>query len=655
MYSISAFLLAAALLILIYAVLRIGSYKKELERRNRALNTANERLCVEIKDRQVAIERRASELEQANERMTLETSEKQEAQHALKESEERYALVASAANDGIWDWNLFSGEMYYSPRWKSMFGYMEYEIGTKPEEWFSRVHQEDLPKLKSALDAHLRGETECFECEYRLRNQSGYYQWMHARGLAVRDGEGRAIRMAGSQADTTVRKETEEQLMYNAFHDGLTGLPNRMLFMEHLQKAVARRKRVKEYHFAVLFLDIDKFKNINDSFGHMIGDELLESVAGRLQPMFRSSDTFARLGGDEFALLLDDIKHTDYASQVADRIHRKLAGPFILKGAEVFVTTSIGIALSDFEYEQPDDMMRDADIAMHRAKLSGRACYMLFDKDMHTSLLARLQLETDLHMALKNREFSIAYQPIYLIKSGQLRGFEALLRWDHPKKGLLPPGDFIPLAEETGLINAIGEWVLYEGAMQMKRWHERFPANPPLGISINVSGRQFLNQKFIKLVKDVLDETRLDPESLILELTESHLLADSAIISSKLKDLKSLKVHIHIDDFGTGYSSLAYLEQFPISALKIDRSFTEKIVDGRERSGIIEAILGLARNLDLEVIAEGVEREEQVSVLKNLNCQYAQGFYYSPAVSPHDAEKLIEMGVSPARPLVGLK
>jgi len=655
MYSYSGYLLTAALLVLIYAVLRLGSYRKELERRNSDLNEANEQMCLEIKERQEAIEKRASELESANERMSMEIKEKHDAQNALKESEERYALVASAANDGIWDWNLMTGDMYYSQRWKSMIGYADYEIAARPDEWFNRVHPEDIAKLRGAIEAHLKGDTEHLECEYRLKSQSGFYQWMHARGLAERDETGRAIRMAGSQADTTVRRETEEQLMYNAFHDGLTGLPNRMLFMEHLQKAVARRKRVKDYHFAVLFLDIDKFKNINDSFGHMMGDELLEAVAGRLSPMFRSSDTFARLGGDEFALLLDDIRHTDYASQVADRIHRKLAAPFILKGVEVFVTTSIGIALSDFEYEQPDDMMRDADIAMHRAKLSGRACYMLFDKNMHTSLLARTQLETDLHMALKNREFSIAYQPIYVLKTDEIRGFEALLRWDHPKKGLLGPAEFISLAEETGLINAIGEWVLYEGCMQMRKWHDRFPAEPPLGISINVSGKQFLNQKFMKLVREVLEETRLDPASLILEITESHLLADTEIISARLDDLKSLNVKIHIDDFGTGYSSLAYLQQFPISALKIDRSFTDKMTLGGERSGIIEAILGLARSLNLEVIAEGVEREEQVSILKKLNCEYAQGFYYSYPLSRPEAEKLLAERLRPAQPLVPFK
>jgi diguanylate cyclase (GGDEF)-like protein/PAS domain S-box-containing protein len=656
MFSISLYAILPAILALAYAIFLLGVYIKELQRRSLELEDANRELSCEVDEKHKAIEKRTSELERANIHMQKEMREKEEARNALREIEDRYALVASASNDGIWDWDLVTNKMTFSPRWKAMIGYEEDEIGHRPDEWFERIHVEDLPKVREAIASHLRGDTEHMECEYRLRNQSGLFQWMHARGLAVRDKDGRAVRMAGSQADTTVRKETEEQLMYNAFHDGLTGLPNRMVFMEHLQKSVMRRKRNRNYHFAVLFLDLDKFKNINDSFGHMIGDELLESVAARLLPLFRRNDTFARLGGDEFALLLDDIKDVEYASQIADHIHKELSSPFFLKGVEVFVSTSIGIALGDFEYDLPEDMMRDADIAMHRAKLSGRACYMLFDKNMHTNLLSRLQLETDLHLAIEKREFFMAYQPIFSLATGRVVGFEGLLRWAHPKRGVLLPGEFISVAEETGLINVIGGWALKEGCRQMRAWQDRFPSDPPLSMSINVSGKQFLNQKFIRLVRDVLKETSLDTDSLILEMTESHLLADSEIISSRLKDLRALNVKIHIDDFGTGYSSLAYLQQFLISALKIDRSFVQKISRNKtspsgpagESSGIIQAILALAHNLNLDVIAEGVETEEHVSVLRELSCPYVQGFYFAPALTREEAECLLEEKLRPA-------
>jgi diguanylate cyclase (GGDEF)-like protein len=427
------------------------------------------------------------------------------------------------------------------------------------------------------------------------------YSYIIDRAYVVHDDKGKPIRMIGGMTDISDRKRAEEQLRYNAFYDALTGLPNRSLFMDRLHQTIERAKRHQNYLFAILFLDIDRFKVINDSLGHNIGDQLLIAFSRRLEACLRSVDTFVRLGGDEFVILLEDITSFSDATHVAERIRQKLALPFNLGGHEVFTTTSIGIALSTTVYDQPEDLLRDADIAMYRAKAQGKARYEIFDPVMHTQALILLQVENDLRRAIERQEFQIYYQPIVELQTGKVIGFEALLRWQHPSQGLVLPATFIPVAEETGLIVPIGYWILRAACRQLRLW-QSFSAKS-LTISVNLSGRQFSQPDLIDQIDQILQETGLDASSLSLEITESMIMEDESATATLLQ-LRNLGVKVSIDDFGTGYSSLGRLHHFPIDVLKIDRSFVSGIGVSEGNLEIIQAIVTLAHQLGMDVITE---------------------------------------------------
>src|SRR5882762_7159833 len=562
-----------------------------------------------------------------------------QAREALKESEERYALAARGSNDGLWDWNVSANVVHFSPRWKAMLGYEDGEIGEKPEEWFDRIHDADRERVKEEIAAHQKGLTSHFESEHRMLHREGGFRWMLSRGVAVRDASGKVLRMAGSQTDITEGKVS----------DPLTGLPNRLLFIDRVGRLIKHTKRRKDQLFAVLFLDLDGFKMINDSVGHLIGDQLLLGVANRIEKCLRSTDTVghlgetftvARLGGDEFTVLLDDVKDPSDAKHAADRLMKALAAPFILGGKEVFTSVSIGIALSNSSYEQPEDILRDADTAMYRAKSLGKARYEIFDADMRASVIARLQLETDLRHALEREEFRNFYQPIVDLASGEIVGFEALLRWQHPTRGLLGPEEFIPVAEETGLIRELGWWNLREACRQISEWRAAIGAHSHLTISVNLSAKQFLQPNLVTDISSLLRELGLAPEALKLEITESTVMADPSGAVEMLQQIKSLGIRLAIDDFGTGYSSLSYLHRFPLDTLKIDRSFISSIGNGEETE-ITRTILPMASNLHLDVVAEGVETIEQLLLLKKLHCKYGQGFYFSKPLSAEEAGCLL--------------
>jgi diguanylate cyclase (GGDEF)-like protein/PAS domain S-box-containing protein len=560
---------------------------------------------------------------------------------ALRVSEERYALAARGSNDGLWDWDLRSDRIYFSPRWKAMLGCEEHEIGDRADDGFNLVHPEDLDRLKQAIDAHLHGHTPHLEVEHRMRYKDGGYRWMLTRGMAVWGADGAPYRMAGSLTDITARKAAEARLERSALYDGLTGLPNRVLLMDRLRRALERAKRHADYQFAVLFLDFDRFKVVNDSLGHMIGDQLLVGIAQRLAGCVRTEDTVARLGGDEFVVLIDYIADVGDAIQVAERIQRALADPFDLSGYEVFTSVSIGIALSMTGYEVPETVLRDADTAMYRAKSGGRARYELFDSEMHARAVALLRLETDLRRAIEREEFEIHYQPIVALEGGLITGFEALVRWRHPQRGLVSPGEFLPVAEETGLIAQIDWWVLRRACRQLAAWQTQFPAEPPLSMSVNLSSRDFSRPDLADRIEQELCAAALDGRSLRLEITESAIMEHSEVAADMFDRLQAMGVQVYIDDFGTGYSSLSYLHRFPVDTLKIDRSFISRMSGSGENTKIIQTIVMLARDLGMNVIAEGVETIEQRDHLRALHCEYAQGFFFSRPLNDVAVEKLL--------------
>ena len=432
-------------------------------------------------------------------------------------------------------------------------------------------------------------------------------------------------------------QESKDHFRHAAFHDTLTKLPNRALLAESLKFVIERAKQHEDYQFAVLFLDLDRFKNVNDSLGHSIGDQLLIAMARRLEHCIRDVDMVARLGGDEFAILLDGITDSSVATTMAGRIQEKLQEPFNLSGHEVFTTTSVGIALSSTGYDHPENILRDADTAMYRAKAQGKACYEVFDKGMHTRAVYLLQMENDLRRALDREELRVHYQPIVSLENGQLAGFEALLRWQHPERGFISPVDFISLAEDTGLIVPIGMWILKRACQQLAKWQWRSPANRQLMMSVNLSSKQLAQAALVDQIRETLEETHVDPRHLKLEITESAVMENAETAAQLLRRLKALGVQLSIDDFGTGYSSLGYLHRFPVDILKVDRSFIGRIGEAAENIEIVRTIVSLAENMGMQVVAEGVETLSQLSQLRRLNCQYGQGYLFS---RPVDAESI---------------
>jgi diguanylate cyclase (GGDEF)-like protein/PAS domain S-box-containing protein len=565
----------------------------------------------------------------------LDITERKRVERAMRESEERYALAAQGANDGLWDWDLRRNKIFFSARWKAQLGASEGEIGDDPDAWFDRVHPDDRERIFGDLGLHLEGRTPFLEVEYRVRHADGSWRWMLVRGAAVRDGPGKAYRLAGSQTDITERKNAEEKLLHDALHDLLTGLPNRSLFMDRLGQAMAFQKRRTDHRFAVLFLDVDRFKTINDSLGHMQGDLLLVRVARRLEGCIRPGDTVARIGGDEFAVLLEDFADPDEPLRATARIHQALAAPHDLEGTEVFASASIGVAMGAPHYGHPEELLRDADTAMYRAKDMGRGRHAVFHPSMHAHARAQLQLETDLRRALERNELRLSYQPVVSLSTGHVAGCEALVTWQHPTRGLTPPGDFIPAAEETGLIIAIGRWALQQACRDAKTWNEKLPRNEQVSVSVNLSGRQLLHLELLEDVRDALESSGLDARRLKLEVTESVIMEHAGPAALLLSQLKALGVHLLLDDFGTGYSSLSYLHNFRFDTLKIDRSFVARLEIPGKHAEIVRTIVSLAGALQMEVVAEGVENAAQVAQLQALRVESAQGFWFS---RPLDAE-----------------
>lgn len=571
-------------------------------------------------------------------------------EQALKQSEQRYAVAVQGANDGIWDWDLATDKVYLSPRWWAIVG-KESESGSEeymPEVWLERIHYADLLILKEKIDDHIAGVTPHLQDEHRILHENNSYRWVLCRGLCVRDKDGRAIRMAGSISDITDRKEVEERLQFNATHDNLTGLPNRAYFLSYLQTLMARMQRLDpdEIHYAVLFLDLDRFKVINDSLGHQAGDDLIRIMAQRLCSAVRPGDVVARLGGDEFTILLEGLKDPQDATRITTRALEVIAQTAIVKGFPVQTTASAGIVFNKREYEIPEDLLRDADTAMYRAKSLGRNRYQVFDQDMHHNAMELLRLEGDLHQALAERQFVLHYQPIHELQRGRLTGFEVLLRWNHPEFGLLPPGKFIPLAEETGVLVSIGWWIIKQALDALVQWNALLPNGNKLNVSINLSPKQFLQQDLLSRILELVSNAQVSPDDVILEITEGILMDDSQGVFATLQEIREAGFKLDLDDFGTGFSSLSYLQRFPLDMMKIDRSFVSNLGKTDNSPALVTAMVNLARGLNLQVTGEGIETYEQYKMLKELGCDFGQGFLFGAPVDLEKSLKIAERGLT---------
>ena len=564
-------------------------------------------------------------------------TDRKRAEDALRASEERFRSLVQNASDLISILDAEAKVLYHSPASLHVLGFLPNErLGTAG---FELIHPQDRHRIEALFESLTSKARASQTAEYRIRHADGTWRVFESKITNLLENPAVAGVVVNSR-DVTDRKRAEEQLLHDALHDSLTELPNRTLFMDRLDHSLDQRNRIHAYRCAVLFLDLDRFKMVNDSFGHSVGDSLLVQASNRLKGCLRPNDTLARLGGDEFAILLDNVKDASNAVRVAQRIQQELEVPFQLEGREVYSTASIGIALSDAR-SQPADVLRDADTAMYRAKSEGRASYAIFDAEMHARVSSQLQLETDLRRALSQWQFEVYYQPIVTLPAGKLAGFEALLRWHHPERGLVLPAEFMPLAEETGLINPIGRGVLAEACQQMKAWNDRRAPLDPIFISVNLSQRQFSQPDLLLQLSQVLDATGLTGDRLTLEVTEGAVMNESETVLETLARIKRLGIRVTLDDFGTGYSSLSVLHRLPFDRIKIDRWFVRNVGIDQGSDELVEGVLALCRGRRLETIAEGVETVEQRRKLSELGCGYAQGFLFSEPVGRLQAEDLL--------------
>jgi diguanylate cyclase (GGDEF)-like protein/PAS domain S-box-containing protein len=582
-----------------------------------------------------------------------DVTDRRRSEESLRESTERFELAIRGSNDGIWDWHVDTDELFYSARFKELLGYGEHEFPGTFRAWEEHLHPDDKPAALAAVRQHL-DEGAPYDVAYRLRTKTGDYRWFRARAIAVRDADGRARRMVGSISDITALKGVEEELRVAARLDKLTGLPNRALLLDRLQHRIERSRRTPESRFALMFLDFDRFKLINDSLGHKAGDALLQAIADRLRQHVRSvdsvsrladGDTAARLGGDEFVVLLDSATRPEDVLQVAERLLAAFAQPYRLGEHEVVSTASIGIVLSNEDYRDAEEMLRDADTAMYEAKRSGKGRYVVFDASMRLQVQRRLQLENDLRRASGSDQLSLVYQPIVSLSTGSVWAVEALLRWKHPVYGSIAPAEFVAIAEDSGLILPIGQWALGEACRQMAAWQRDFADIAPGTLSINLSRKQFALATLGALLAEILRATGLSASAVQLEISESVCMQDPSTAKAVMESLKTLGVKLAIDDFGTGFSSLASLHHFPADVLKIDRSFIARVDEAKDIASLVHAVALLARNLGLAMVAEGIEKSSQIVALQELGCEFAQGYFFSEPLPAAELERLLRQGM----------
>ena len=567
--------------------------------------------------------------------LAFDITDREATQDELRKSRRSLASAQSIARLGNWDYDLVTEELIWSDELCRIYGF---PAGTQPGPgtFWEHDHPEDADLVRRVID-QAKSEQRPYEVTHRIVRQDGEIRWVHERGEYTFDESGTPVRMVGIVHDITERRQAEQRLAHLAHHDALTDLPNRTLLADRLQQAIARARRLRE-SVAVLFIDLDRFKNINDTLGHGVGDRLLESVAARITRVMRAGDTVARPGGDEFVAVVTDIQTVEDIAKVAQKILRAFAGPYQVDSHELFISASIGISIFPNDGDDVDTLVKNADRAMYQAKESGRNTFQFYAPDMLESAMERLALETDLRKALDRGELHVYYQPVTTAE-GVVVACEALLRWQHQTLGLLLPDEFISLAEETGLIAPIGEWVIRETSRQMAHW---VGEGHDLRVLVNISPRQFQQRDLVDIVRDALEASGLDPRRLELEITESAVMRDVERTVAILCDLKNAGVRLSIDDFGTGYSSLSYLKRFPIDVVKIDRSFVRDVLTDKFDEAIARAVVTLAHSLELEVIAEGVETERQLSFMRDIGCDLIQGFLVSRPMPPSALSRFLK-------------
>jgi diguanylate cyclase (GGDEF)-like protein len=556
-----------------------------------------------------------------------------------------------ADSEALWDWNLESDRIHFSPRWIALAGCDDHEVGSQPADWFQRVHPDDRAQLLHEIETARAGDAKAFACRYRLRHKDGTYRWMSCRGKVIRGAGGQAIRLTGSQSDVTVETVT----------DRLTGLPNRLLLVDRVTQSIERARRYKAFHFALIVIHLGRPARGGKSSRTTSSDPLLTAVARRLEkclripgtmPSLRHNDLVARMDGDYFAILLDGLKDIGHAKVAADRILSEILTPVSLGGREVRLSASVGVAVSATGYANADQMLQDAQAAQHRASVLGGSHCEIFDTAIWKSEQDELQLEGDFDAALQRREFVLFFQPIVSLRTNEIQGFEALVRWQHPVLGIIAPLDFVPLAERTGFIVSLGNWILREACQRLSEWQTTVPESRAVSVAVNISSVQLSDPTLADHVAEALRDSGLEPRRLVLELTEGVAMTNPAAITTLLMRFRAMGVRISVDDFGTGYSSLAYLQQFPIDILKIDRSFVRGIVTNKHTAEIVAGVMNMAQQLGLHVVAEGIEYEDQCAHLRALKCDAGQGYLFATPLEVDKAADLLRTGLAP-RPEAG--